>query len=73
MRRFPDFFEADLAIEKQFDMRGQRWALRMGMNNLTGHENYNLVNNQTDSPQFLQFYGAQGRVVNFRVRWLGKL
>ena len=70
--RFPDFFEANLALERQFDFRGQRWAWRVGLNNLTNHQNPQLVNDQSDSPHFLRFYGGQGRALNFRVRWLGK-
>lgn len=70
--RFPDFFELDLALERQFDFRHQRWAWRMGLNNLTNHQNPDFVNDQIGSPNFRQFYGAQGRAVTFRVRWLGK-
>jgi hypothetical protein len=70
--RFPNFFEVDLGVEREIELMGQRWAWRMGVNNLTNHRNYSLVNNQSDSPQFLQFYGNQGRGASFRVRWLGK-
>jgi hypothetical protein len=72
-RRYPDFFELNLHIEKRFHFRGQRWALRAGCNNITGHNNPNVVNNYIDSPQFLAFYGGQSRALNFRIRWLGKL
>ena len=71
--RYPIYFDVDAAVERQFDLRGQRWAWRMGLNNLTGHRNFDTVNNMTDSPQFMRFYGGQGRGVGFRVRWLGKL
>ena len=71
--RFANYFEGDLSLERQFPLRGQRWAWRMGLNNITNHRNFDLVNNEVDSPQFLRFYGGQGRSVNFRVRWLGKL
>lgn len=71
--RFPSFFELNLHVERQFDLRGQRWAWRMGLNNITGRRNPDVVNNETGTPQFLSFYGGQGRGVNFRVRWLGKL
>lgn len=71
--RFPEYLDVDVAIERQLDLRGQRWAWRMGLNNLTNHRNYDTVNNQLDSPTFMHFYGGQGRAVGFRVRWLGKL
>ncbi len=71
--RFPTFLELNLHIEKRFDFHGQRWAARVGYNNITGHQNPNVVNNMTDSPQFLAFYGGQTRAFQFRMRWLGKL
>jgi outer membrane receptor protein involved in Fe transport len=71
--RFPTFLELNLHIEKRFDFHGQRWAARVGYNNITGHQNPNVVNNMTDSPQFLAFYGGQTRALQFRMRWLGKL
>lgn len=71
--RFPTFLELNFHIEKRFTWRGQRWAGRMGYNNITGHNNPNVVNNTADSPQFLTFYGGQMRAFQFRIRWLGKL
>lgn len=71
-RRFPAFFELNLHIERRFLFRGHRWALRAGFNNLTKHRNYDTVNNNTGSPNFLRFYGGQGRSLNFRLRWLGR-
>lgn len=70
---YPDFFEMNLHIERRFHLRGQRWALRMGANNITGHSNPNVVNNVLNSPEFLSYYGGQSRALNFRIRWLGKL
>jgi hypothetical protein len=43
--RYPNFFELNLHIEKRFHFRGQRWALRMGANNILGRRNPNVVNN----------------------------
>ena len=71
--RYPDFFELNLHLEKRFHFRGQRWAGRVGFNNITDHRNPNTVNNNMDSDQFLRFYGGQSRSLNFRIRWLGKL
>ncbi len=72
-QRYPGFFELDLHIEKRFHFRGQRWAFRVGCNNITSHNNPNVVNNTLGSPQFLAFYGGQSRALNLRIRWLGKL
>lgn len=70
--RYPNFFEVNLHVERQFELRGQRWAWRMGLNNITGRRNPDVVNNRIESPHFLNFYGGQGRAVNVRIRWLGK-
>jgi outer membrane receptor for ferrienterochelin and colicin len=70
---YPAFFELNLHIERRFQYRGQRWAIRMGANNITGHSNPNGVNNIIDSPQYLTYYGGQSRALNFRIRWLGKI
>lgn len=71
-RRFPFFFELNLHVERRFLFKGQRWALRAGFNNITNHRNYDTVNNNAGSPNFLRFYGGQGRSMNFRIRWLGR-
>jgi hypothetical protein len=71
--RFPDFLELDLHVERQFELRGQRWAWRMGVNNVTSHLNPDFVNNDVNSPDYRRFFGGQGPTVGFRVRWLGKL
>ncbi|MCS7313934.1 MAG: TonB-dependent receptor [Bryobacterales bacterium] len=71
-RRFPFFFELNLHVERRFLLKGHRWALRAGFNNITDRRNYDTVNNNASSPNFLRFYGGQGRSMNFRVRWLGR-
>lgn len=71
-RRFPAFFELNVHVERRFFFRGNRWAFRLGFNNITNHKNYNTVNNNAASPRFLTFYGGQSRSLNFRIRWLGK-
>ena len=72
-RRFPMYFDLNLHAERRFAFRKHRWALRMGFNNITGHYNPTVVNNNTSSANFLHFYGSQGRSLNFRIRWLGRL
>ncbi len=71
--RYPDFFELNLHVERRFHFHGQRWAARVGYNNITDHQNPNVVNNIIDGPRFLSFYGGQTRALQFRIRWLGKL
>lgn len=72
-RSYPNFFELNLHLERRFQFRGQRWAVRLGSNNITGHSNPNGVNNIIQSPQYLTYYGGQSRALNFRIRWLGKI
>ncbi len=71
--RYPEFFELNFHVERQFDFRGQRWAGRAGFTNITNHRNPNTVNNIMESPEFLSYYGGQSRALQFRIRWLGKL
>jgi hypothetical protein len=70
--RFPAFFTLNLHGERRFVFRGYRWEFRAGFNNITNHKNHNLVNSNIDSPNFMHFYGGQGRSLNFRIRWLGR-
>jgi hypothetical protein len=70
--RYPIFFEMNLGVERRFVFRGNRWAGRIGSNNITDHKNANVVNNNTASTHFLTFYGGQRRTLEFRLRWLGK-
>jgi Carboxypeptidase regulatory-like domain len=71
--RFPAFLELNLSVERKFEFRGQRWAGRAGFINITNHRNYNVVNNDINSPSFMAYAGGQSRAFNFRIRWLGKL
>ena len=72
-RRFPLFFEANVHLERKLSLKRHFWALRVGCNNITGRRNPTVVNANTSSPNFLQYYGAQGRTLNFRIRWLGRV
>lgn len=71
--RFPRYFVLNLHAERRFVFRKHRWEFRAGFNNLTNHKNPTLVNANVDSTRFMHFYGSQGRNVNFRIRWLGKV
>lgn len=70
--RFPAYFEADIHLERKLSLKGHFWAFRFGCNNVIGRRNPTVVNANTASPNFLTFYGGQGRTFNFRMRWLGK-
>ncbi len=70
--RFPDYVNLNFHLEWTTHALGYRFALRGGFNNLTGHGNYTTVNNTLGSPQFLQFYGSDGRHFVLRIRWLGR-
>jgi hypothetical protein len=71
-RRFPFFFEWNQDMERRFVFRKHRWEFRAGLNNVTNRQNPNVVNANAESTNFLRYYGGQRRVVNFRIRWLGR-
>ena len=70
--RFPQYFTLNTHIEKRFRAFGFYWALRGGLDNLTGRRNYWFVNNDVDSPQFLTYNGYSGRAFTTRIRFLGR-
>jgi outer membrane receptor protein involved in Fe transport len=70
--RFPDFFNLGAYLEKRFPLFGLNWAVRGGFDNITGHQNPTVVNNNVDSPQFLQFSQSPGRSFTARIRFLGR-
>jgi len=70
--RYPSNFDLNLSIERRFTFHGYRLALRLGADNLTGHRNPTAVNSVIDSPQYLQFFGDEGRHFVLRIRWFGK-
>ena len=39
---------------------------------MTNRPNYNLVNNNVDSPEFHNLFGRSPRKLVVRLRWLGK-
>jgi len=70
--RFPDYFNINLHLEWRLHLGKYRFALRGGINNLTGHRNPTVVNNVIESPNYLTFYSSEGRHFVARLRWLGK-
>jgi carboxypeptidase family protein/TonB-dependent receptor-like protein len=70
--RYPLHLDLNIAIERMFTLRGYRFALRGGMDNLTKQANPTAVNNVTGAPQFLHFLGDEGRHFVVRVRFYGR-
>ena len=70
--RYPFNFDLNVAIERMITLRGRRFALRIGVNNLTESKNPTAVNNVIGSPQYLQFLGHEGRHFGVRIRLFGK-
>jgi hypothetical protein len=70
--RYPDYFNVNLDLEWRFRLGKYRFAIRGGIDNLTNHRNPTVVNNTLESPNFLLFYGSEGRHYEARLRWLGK-
>ncbi len=69
---YPSNFDLNLHIERRFEFAGYRFAIRVGANNLTDHRNPTAVNNVIGSPQYLQFFGDEGRHFVIRVRVFGR-
>lgn len=70
-RRFPQFFELNLVLERILSYRGYRAAVRVGFNNITGHFNPTIVDNVLGAATYLGEYGGQPRALNFQLRLLG--
>ncbi len=71
-QRFPLHLDLNLAVERMLTFRGYRYALRLGMDNVTGQANPTAVNNVLGTPQFLQFLGDEGRHFVARIRFFGR-
>jgi hypothetical protein len=71
-RRYPFNFDLNLAIERMVTLRGYRFALRGGVDNLTDQKNPTAVNNVIGSAQYLQFLGDEGRHFVVRIRFFGR-
>ncbi len=69
--RYPVNFDLNIAIERMITLRGYRFALRGGMDNVTNQANPTAVNNVTGAPQYLQFLGDEGRHFVVRIRFFG--
>lgn len=70
--RIPRHFSLNVHVEREVSLLGHRWALRPGVDNVTNRPNYRFVNNNVDSPHFLDLSGRSPIKLVVRVRWLGK-
>jgi hypothetical protein len=70
--RFPAYFTFNPAVETRVMFLHHQWALRAGIDDVTGRRNPTLVNNNIDSPDFLTYDGFRHRTFNGRIRFLGK-
>ena len=70
--RFPDYFNINLHLERQFRALHYLWAWRFGFNNLTNNGNPNAVNNVLGTPNFLGYARGQSRAFSVRLRLLGR-
>jgi hypothetical protein len=71
-KRFPEYFELNVFLERILSYRGYRLALRAGINNLTGHFNPTLVDNVLGGATYLAEFNGQPRALNFQVRLLSR-
>ena len=69
-RRFPMNVALNVHLERKLRLGRYRFAIRAGLNNVTNSTNPTGVNNVIDSPDFLHYYGREGRHAVFRLRWL---
>ena len=70
--RLPLYFDLNLHLERRFHYRNNLLAIRGGFNNITDHRNFSVANNVVGGPNFLHYYGSQGRQFVMRLRWLGR-
>lgn len=70
--RFPAYFNLNLHAERRLRFWRTEWALRVGFNNLTAHNNPTAVINNMDATNFAEFSGSPGRVFTGRIRFLGR-
>jgi hypothetical protein len=70
--RFPSFFSLDFSLERRFTILGFQWAIRAGIDNITGHSDYSVVDSNVNSPNFLTYSGSLGRSFIARIRLLGR-
>jgi len=70
--RYSINFDLNIAIERMITLRGYRFALRGGMDNVTNQSNPTAVHNVLGASQYLQFLGDEGRHFVVRIRFFGR-
>ena len=70
-RRYPFDFDLNLEVERTFTLAGYRFAVRGGVNNITGQANPTAVTNTVGAPNYLMFSGDEGRHAVVAVRFFG--
>ncbi len=70
--RMPAYFSADAALERRISLLGFKWDVRAGFDDLTGRHNPYVVNNNIDSPQFMNYSSIQRRTLQAQIRLLGR-
>ncbi|HMD99748.1 MAG TPA: TonB-dependent receptor [Terriglobia bacterium] len=71
-RRFPGYFSLNLALERRIELFGFQWAVRAGFDDITNRHNPFAVDNNIDSPHFLQYSSVDGRALTGLIRLLGR-
>jgi hypothetical protein len=70
--RFPSYASLTVGFEKRFRFKGYVFAARLALVNIFDRSNADTVVNNVDAPNYLSFYGGQGRAVTGRLRFLGR-
>lgn len=70
--RYPLNFDLNLSVERTIKINRYRFALRGGVVNLTNNRNPTAVINTMGAPNYLNFYGSEGRHFVVRVRFFGR-
>jgi hypothetical protein len=69
--RFPALANLNIGVEKRVHALTRNWAIRLTILNITNNSNYDSVNNNIDSPDFMKLGGGQKRAFNIRIRLIG--
>jgi hypothetical protein len=72
-QRYGSNFDLNLHVERRLVLFRYRLAIRVGANNLTDHRNATAVNNVVGAPNFMHFYGYEGRHLVVRIRMFGRV
>ena len=69
---YPSYFSLNLALERRIDLFGFEWLVRAGFNDITNRHNPFAVDNNINSPKFLQYSSVDGRALTGLIRLLGR-